>query len=136
MTAEYQTKGVVFPAPPCSPLSASSGAQAVTWTAQWFTNYNQAPAATNPGGMKAVEDVFAAVDAFVARTGRAVYLGEFGVIDQADAASRARWVRLIRESAEARGIPWTYWDDGGSFKVVTPATNTWNSSLKTALLGP
>lgn len=136
MTAEYQTRGVAFPAPPCSPVNPTSGTQAVAWTAEWFMKYNQAPAATNPGGMKAVEDVFAAVDAFIARTGRAAYLGEFGVIDKADVGSRARWVRLIRESAEARGVPWAYWDDGGSFKIVTPATNTWNASLKAALLGP
>ncbi|MGC4089042.1 MAG: glycoside hydrolase family 5 protein [Polyangiaceae bacterium] len=136
MTAEYQTRGLIFPAPPCTPITPSAGAQAVAWTAQWFTSYNQAPAATNVGGMKAVEDVFAAVDAFVTRTGRAVHLGEFGVIDQADAGSRARWVRLIRESAEARGIPWTYWDDGGSLKAVTPSTGSWVPYLKTALLGP
>ena len=134
LTPEFQTTRVLFPAPPCSMLAPVSGAEAVAWTNAWFRGYNAGPAATNPGGPKTVEDIFAAADAFVTRTGRAVYLGEFGVIDEADAGSRERWLRLVRQSAEARGIPWAYWDDGGAFSAYSPSTGAWVPSIRSALL--
>jgi endoglucanase len=133
MPAEYQTKGVIFPGPPCAPLTPAPGAMAVPWVTQWLQSYNQQPNATNPSSAKAVEDIFAAVDTFIARTGRAVYLGEFAAGNKADPASRERWVRLIREHAEARSIPWAYWDDGDSNQAYTAETGEWIPYLKRAL---
>lgn len=133
MPPEYQTTGFGFPGPPCQPVTAAPSAQAVPWVRQWFQNYNQLPAAQNPGAAKAIEDIFAAVDAFVKQSGRAVYLGEFAVLDTAPPGSRERWVRLVREHAEARGIPWSYWDDGGMARAYSPSTGAWIPYLKSAL---
>ncbi len=134
MDPEFQTQCVVFPGPPAEPVIAVPAARDVDWTARWFAAYNNQPAATNPGSAAAIEDVFAYVDRFVADTGRAVYLGEFAVIDNADAASRERWVRLVRDHAEARKIPWAYWDDGASMAAYNVHSGEWVPYLKRALL--
>ena len=50
-------------------------------------------------------------------------LGEFGVLDFAvDPQSRARWVRAVRETAEANGIGWTYWEADQGFGFVANRT--------------
>jgi endoglucanase len=64
-------------------------------------------------------------------------LGEFGVLDFAvDAASRARWVRAVREAAEANGIGWTYWEADQGFGFVTDraATGGIDAGIVEALL--
>jgi endoglucanase len=73
-----------------------------------------------------------------ARThGTPALLGEFGVLDFAvDAASRARWVRAVREAAEANGIGWTYWEADQGFGFVTDraATGGIDAGIVEALL--
>jgi endoglucanase len=134
MSPEYQTSGLVFPGPPCEPVTPVAAAQAVPWVNSWFQNYNRDALASNAGGPKSVEEIFAHVDAFVARTGRAVYLGEFAVIDVADPNSRERWLRLVRDHADARDIPWAYWDDGGMNRAYYPERGEWLPNIRRALL--
>jgi endoglucanase len=73
-----------------------------------------------------------------ARThGTPALLGEFGVLDFAvDAASRARWVRAVREAAGANGIGWTYWEADQGFGFVTDraATGGIDAGIVEALL--
>lgn len=55
--------------------------------------------------------------------GTPALLGEFGVLDFAvDPQSRARWVRAVREAAEANGIGWTYWEADQGFGFVADRT--------------
>jgi len=58
-----------------------------------------------------------------ARThGAAVWCSEFGVLKaHADPADRAAWLRDVRETLEADGIPWTHWDYAGPFGIVSGA---------------
>ncbi|MGB6222768.1 glycoside hydrolase family 5 protein [Haloferula sp.] len=42
--------------------------------------------------------------------GRPVHLGEFGAYSTADIESRRRYARALRKAAEARGIPWCWWE--------------------------
>jgi endoglucanase len=91
------------------------------------------PDAENPGGPKAVFDEFDLVTRYVEKTKRRVYLGEFGVLDTADAASRARFVHLVRTEAERRGIGWAVWDDGGLFKVLVVRSRKLVPYLRRAL---
>ncbi|MFZ5895667.1 MAG: glycoside hydrolase family 5 protein [Myxococcota bacterium] len=131
---ELRTRCVVFPGPPFEPLVPVEAAQKVNWIAEWFAGYNSAPPETNPGGAAVIEEAFAFVDRFIENSGRAVYLGEFGAVDTADPASRERWVRLVREHAEARGIPWAYWNDGGAMRAFDVKTGEWVPYLRRALL--
>jgi endoglucanase len=134
MSAEYQTKGIVFPGPLCAPVTPVAAAQNIQWVAGWFQSYNLDPPETNRGGPALVQNLFSVVDNFVRTTGTAVYLGEFAVLNTADTGSRVRWLRLIRDHAEARKIPWAYWDDGGSNKAMDTSTGKWSEPLRRALL--
>jgi endoglucanase len=134
MTAEYQTKGIVFPGPPPHPVAPVPGALAVAWVDQWFQRYNTLPAAENPSGPATVREEFDLASAFAARTHRPVYLGELGAGDGADMGSRVRWTRMVREEAERRGIGWCAWDDSGSIKVFDRATKRWETAILDALL--
>lgn len=67
-------------------------------------------------------------------SGYPVYLGEFGAYQKADDTSRAEYARIVRSVAEARSIPWAYWEFASSFGIFEPKTNTWNTELRRALL--
>jgi endoglucanase len=136
MPPEYDTTGVVFPGPPASPIGPGAGANSVTWVTDWFRKYNKEPADINPNGPAAVLAEFEFARAFAERTKRSLYMGEFGVGDKADPASRAAWLHMVRTEAEKRGIGWAYWDDGASFAMYDDKSRSWNESLKGALLGP
>lgn len=133
MSPEYGTTGVVFPGPPSSPLKPVAAAQKVDWVRNWFAAYNTSLALDNPSGPRALQDDFAHVDAFLQR-GIPLYLGEFAAIDRADPGSRVRWIRAVRTEAERRGIGWSYWDDGGVYQILDPASGQWLQSIRDALL--
>lgn len=69
------------------------------------------------------------------RTKRPMLIGEFGVINQADLASRARWARFMRREIEARKMGHAWWDFGGAFAVYDRASERWITPLAAALLG-
>lgn len=63
-----------------------------------------------------------------------VLLGEFGAYGTADAASRSRWTRSVREAAESRDFSWAYWEFGAGFGVYDPSTGAWDAALLAALV--
>jgi endoglucanase len=65
-----------------------------------------------------------------------IFLGEFGAYSKADMQSRVNFTRLMRDQAEARGMPWAYWELVGGFGVYDPVAHAWRAPLKDALLGP
>jgi endoglucanase len=64
-----------------------------------------------------------------------IFLGEFGAYSKADMRSRVNFTRLVRDQAEARGIPWSYWELAAGFGVYDPGAHVWRAPLKDALLG-
>ncbi len=130
----FRTPGVIFPGPPPTPREPIAAAKSQAWVVEWFDAYNKQPLATNPGGPLTVFQHFDHAARYVKKTGKRVYLGEFGAIGFADAQSRENYTWLVRTEAERRGIGWAYWDDGGSFAAMNVRTGTWNESLKRALL--
>jgi endoglucanase len=136
MDPPWGTRGIIFPGPPATPITPVPAAKEVKWVADFFDGYNKLPVSENPGGPKKVFDLFDHAARYVKSTGRRVYMGEFGANDVADAQSRENYVWLVRTEAERRGVGWAYWDDGGSFKIMNVSNDTWNESLKKALLGP
>jgi len=133
MSGEYQTTGLVFPGPPASPVTPVPSAESVGWVRDWFQRYNTEPAGTNPGGPATIEAELDKASRYAAQTGRAVYMGEFGVIDRADEKSRETYIRLVRQAAERRNMAWAYWDDGGTMKAMDPKTGQWVPYLRAAL---
>lgn len=74
-----------------------------------------------------------------------VWLGSFGATSAAPMESRARYLRLMRDAAEARGMSWAHTDFAANFNVRDPPLDAgiydvvkrqWHPSLLNALLGP
>jgi endoglucanase len=65
-----------------------------------------------------------------------VWLGEFGAYERAPMESRVNFTRLMRDSAEARGFAWSYWEFGSGFGAYDPRAQAWREPLRDALLGP
>lgn len=67
---------------------------------------------------------------------RPLFLGEFGAYSKADMASRAAWTSFVARQAEARGIPWAYWEFCAGFGVYDRQANRWNREILEALIPP
>jgi Cellulase (glycosyl hydrolase family 5) len=89
-----------------------------------------------------IDGYLAKAQAWTARHGiqsSQVLLGEFGALrtDQtyvaAGAADRARYVRDVREAAEACGFPWAFWDLFGGMGVMDDSTRTLDPAIIASL---
>jgi len=132
MPPEFQTRGIVFPGPPAAPVTPVAAANG-TWASGWLYSYNSAPIAQNSNGPSAVFDYFKLVEAYVKASKRRVYMGEFGVADNADPQSRQNWLHLIKTEAEKRHIGWALWDDGGRFHAMNVQDGTWVEPVRKGL---
>jgi endoglucanase len=65
---------------------------------------------------------------------RPLYMGEFGVYNKADIASRERWTTFITQTAVEREISLAYWEFGAGFGVYDRTRDQWNEGLRKALL--
>jgi endoglucanase len=65
---------------------------------------------------------------------RPVWMGEFGAYSKADLAARVRWTSAVRQSAEALGIGWAYWEFAAGFGIYDPANKRFALDLTKALL--
>ena len=63
-----------------------------------------------------------------------VLLGEFGVYAGVPEHLRARWVRAVREAAEARGLAWCHWGFASSMRSYDPARDDWIPAMREALV--
>lgn len=63
-----------------------------------------------------------------------VFLGEFGVVRNADAASRNLWIETVRHAAEENGISWCYWAYGAGFDLRDFSGSEWYTGLYAALM--
>lgn len=133
MDPEYQTRGIVFPGPGPVPVQPVPAAASTPWVRDWLGAYNEQPAESNPNSPSAVATEFDFATRYAQKTGRAVYMGEFGAIDFADAVSRENYLRLVRREAERRGFAWAYWDDGGSNQAMKVNAGTWRGEIARAL---
>jgi endoglucanase len=68
------------------------------------------------------------------RHGRPLLLGEFGVYERAEEASRLRWTAFVRAEAERLGLAWCYWDFGTDFGAFDPRRDAWRAPLLDALI--
>ena len=65
---------------------------------------------------------------------RPIHLGEFGVLDQADEESRARWTAYGVQKAERLEMSWAYWEFGAGFAAYDLAQAQWNKDMLAALM--
>jgi endoglucanase len=72
--------------------------------------------------------------AYGKRTNRPVFMGEFGAYSKADLSSRVQWTTFTRQTAEAQGLSWGYWEFGAGFGVYDRLNDVWRAELLKALL--
>lgn len=68
------------------------------------------------------------------RNARPVNIGEFGVCDNADEASRSAWLSFVCDEITSKGMSfclWTYFRDG--FGIYDDASGKWNQGMLKAL---
>jgi len=65
---------------------------------------------------------------------RPIFLGEFGVYQEADMDSRARWIKFVTREAEKRGFSWSYWEFCAGFGAYDSKTEAWRPAMKAALI--
>jgi endoglucanase len=81
-----------------------------------------------------LEEDFAFLSRWSQRTGRPVSISEFGACDNADVASRARYIGFVQSQAREYGFStmiWSFYRDG--FSIYDDASGKWNNSLLKAL---
>lgn len=67
---------------------------------------------------------------------RPLYLGEFGAYEKAEFGARTRWTTAIVTEANARGIPYAYWELRSSFGLYDLQKQEWRRELLDAVLPP
>jgi endoglucanase len=65
---------------------------------------------------------------------RPLYLGEFGVSEQAGEEARASWTRAVAREAEQQSFSWSYWQFSSNFGVYDGARKSWNQKMLRALI--
>jgi endoglucanase len=65
--------------------------------------------------------------------GRPVWVGEFGSYSHGPYASRVTYTRTARDSMEAHGLTWAYWEFASGFGIYDEPSRTWKAELRDAL---
>ncbi len=73
--------------------------------------------------------------AWAAKTGRPLYVGEFGSYEEADMASRVRWTRAAVNEAQKHRFSWAYWEFCATFGAYDPIALAWREPLLQSLIG-
>jgi endoglucanase len=106
------------------------GASWQTGSAQWLgTTWHGSASEREP-----IEGDLRAAARWAQHHGRPLYLGEFGVIREADPASRAAWTRFVARTAESLGYSWAYWEFASGFSVYDTDRRQWDPAMLDALI--
>jgi endoglucanase len=109
-------------------------AREVEWVRMWFMQYRSIEGPYNPASPEKIATALDKAAAWREASGVPVWLGEFGAYSTADMDSRVRWTETVRTEAEARGIPWAYWEFGAGFGAYDRETETWREPLLRSLV--
>ena len=89
-----------------------------------------------PAEQAAIQKDFALAQAWSKQENRPIFLGEFGAAgSNPNLAARVRWTRFVRDTAEANGFTWAYWEYQAGFGVWDPQAKQWRQDLLGALVG-
>ena len=83
---------------------------------------------------QAIVKDFDKAQAWAEKHQRPLYLGEFGVYDKAETASRVRWTSFVTRQAEKRGWSWAWWQFDGDFVLYDVRQDHWVEPIRDALV--
>jgi endoglucanase len=110
------TKGIVFPGPPATPLDPAPSAATNQAVLNWLKDYNTLPLEQNPSSRRAFAGKLQFAREWSDYYGRPVHVGEFGCYTSADAKSRAKYYAEFRRACEEQRIGWALWDWKAGFR--------------------
>jgi len=89
-----------------------------------------------PAEQAAIRKDFETAQAWAKQEDRPIFLGEFGAAgSNPNLAARVRWTCFVRDTAEANGFTWAYWEYQANFGVWDPQAKQWRQDLLDALVG-
>jgi endoglucanase len=65
-----------------------------------------------------------------------LYIGEFGVLNEADMTSRANWIDAVARNSELNEFSWAYWEFNQGFGAYDPYGKAWYPQMLNALIPP
>jgi endoglucanase len=77
---------------------------------------------------------FDKAQAWARKQQRPIYLGEFGVYDKAETASRVRWTSFVTRQADERAWSWAWWQFDGDFVLYDVRQDRWVEPILRALV--
>jgi endoglucanase len=86
--------------------------------------------------LKELHEHFDLAAAWSKQQQRPLYMGEYGVYEKADMASRVAWTTAVTKAAAERGFSTGYWEFGHGFGVYDREKKAWRTELRDALLTP
>ena len=87
-----------------------------------------------PKEQQAILKDFDKAQAWAEKHQRPLYLGEFGVYDKAETASRVRWTSFVTRQAEQRSWSWAWWQFDGDFVLYDVRHDHWVEPIREALV--
>lgn len=87
-----------------------------------------------PDEIKCLVEIFDTAYNWSQKTGRKLWLSEFGVYYKGEIESRIRWTECVVRLCEERGILWAYWEFGCGFSVYDMKNDCWREDLMSALM--
>ncbi|MGL4608234.1 MAG: cellulase family glycosylhydrolase [Trueperaceae bacterium] len=106
-----------------------------------FTHYGRSPDYTTKvwnGTESEKADILTALnnaEAWAKKHNRPIFIGEWGVIDDVEPASRLRYIEYVVSELKSRNITWQYWTfDDGEWAVFDKENNRFYPELIDALL--
>jgi len=89
-----------------------------------------------PQEKEAITAAFDQARAWSRKHRRPIHLGEFGVYDKAEMASRVRYLDFVTREAEKRGWSWAYWQFDSDFILYDIPGKRWIEPVRDALIPP
>lgn len=72
-----------------------------------------------------IEKAFAEISEYQEKTGRPVWIGEFGVTDKAEKQDRYKYAELVNELSKKYKVGWCWWEFSSGFGVYNIEKNAW-----------
>lgn len=113
-------KGIRFPGPPAKPLVIDASSSLAPHVLDWLARYNSNPGDSNPCSEALHKELVAQAKSWSDYYGRPIHFGEFGAFVEADAESRANFVKSFRQAFDEADVGWAIWDWKAGFRYWDP----------------
>jgi len=88
----------------------------------------------SPEDIRKLEADFLKASDWAKANNRMIFVGEFGVNQNAPAQYRELWIKTVRKEAEKKGFAWGYYEFCANFGIYNPETDMWDEKLLEALI--